>query len=237
MLVWSKRMAEIWKARSEKPVVILGSPFVLYRRMKNILLRKDAKGTVVFPHHSTKSTQAEYELEEYCKALHSLPEDFKPVTVCLYYMDMPLQGPIFERNGFRVVTAGRPQWTGFRFVNRFYDILSKHQYSTSNLIGSYTFYAVEMGIPFFLSGKETTIKLRPGQKKLTSDTVFKNSDFMENLMRIFYGITRSISEEQRKVVLDEVGINDNLSPRELRRLFIKNLTPARIIGKVHKLKS
>lgn len=236
MLVWSKRIAEIWKEKSNIPVEILGSPFILYRRMKNIVPKKDARGTVAFPHHSTKSTEAVYELEEYCKALHNLPEDYKPITVCLHYMDFDNQSPLYKKNGFKVVTAGKSHIWGFKFVNSFYNILSQHKYSTSNNIGSYTFYSVEMGIPFFISGKEGSTKLRQNQKKLSTNTVFEKSEFMGELLPLFSKICKTISSEQRRIVLDEVGINDAISPKDLRQLFFKNMTLSKIIGRVNKNK-
>jgi hypothetical protein len=236
MLVWSKRIAELWKEKSVKPVEILGAPFVLYRRIKNITIKAEACGTVVFPHHSTKSHEIEYEIDEYCRTLHDLPVEYKPVTVCLYYMDFDSQSPIFKKHGFNVVTVGKPRWWGFRFVKRFYDILSKHRYCTSNAIGSYTFYSVEMGIPFFLSGSGSVIKLRPGQKKFDPNTIFPNEVFLENLILLFSEIRTTISDEQRKIVLDEVGVNDAISPERLRHLFFKNISISKIIGKVDKIK-
>ena len=69
-----------------------------------------------------------------------------------YYYDV-LQGhhAIFEQAGFEVVTNG---YIGdFDFVEIFYDTIRRFRYTTSNHTGSYAYYSLEMGIPFFLYGK------------------------------------------------------------------------------------
>jgi hypothetical protein len=39
-------------------------------------------------------------------------------------------------------------------VDRFYDLLSRYRYATSNVIGSQLFYAQEFGVDYFLFGPE-----------------------------------------------------------------------------------
>ncbi len=62
---------------------------------------------------------------------------------------------IFISKGYKVVTAGNPHDN--TYTQKFYAILKNYKYTMSNLIGSYTFYSVEMGIPFSLYGRRTEL--------------------------------------------------------------------------------
>lgn len=53
ILVFCEEKATAYKYRSNKPVFNITPPMILYRHLKKIKQEKDAKGTIVFPAHST----------------------------------------------------------------------------------------------------------------------------------------------------------------------------------------
>jgi hypothetical protein len=216
MLAWSQRIADEWKTRTTKPVFVLGSPFIIYRHLRGIAQKPDAKGTVVFPDHSTPSTTAVHDVENYCLELEKLPEYMKPISICLHFRDVDQYGKQFQDHGFSVFTAGDSRQAGNGFVQNFYDILSRHKYSCSNVIGSFTFYSVEMGIPFFVYGPECKCV-----KKDDNKTVVEYGAFRQKTRDLFRTIQEEPTPEQRAFVSFEVGEPDKVSPDWLRRYFLK----------------
>jgi hypothetical protein len=120
--------------------------------MHNLKIKENASGTIAFPAHSSEHVISVYDDNLYCDMLKALPPEYQPVTVCLHWHDI-LKGKerLFIDKGFDVVTAG--DMYSSEFPKKFYDILTSFKYSTSNVVGSYAFYSVEAGIPFFLSGQ------------------------------------------------------------------------------------
>ena len=154
MMVHNKKQAKLWKEQTDKEVVIMGSPFVHYRRINRIKQNPDAKGTIVYPSHSSKSGKFKviYDYKKYCDELKVLPEEFHPISICLHQASME-QGvaKYFEEQGFNVLCAG--EITDPEFIKNSYGILKKHKYATSNTLTTAAFIAVEMGLPFFIYGE------------------------------------------------------------------------------------
>lgn len=221
MLVWSKRRLEIWNAQSSIPAAIVGAPFVHYRKLRNLEKDINARGTIAFPAHSQPTIDAVFDIDAYCNLLKSLPSEFHPITICLHLHDMERKkDEIYKRHGFEVVTAG-PIWVlGFEFVHKFYEILRNHKYATSNQIGSYSFYAVEMGIPFFILGEDAILENNGGEPLMPSKFSYTDYPIGKFAATLFRGPTQVISEEQKRFMEDELGIHDCLSGTELRELLI-----------------
>jgi hypothetical protein len=215
MLVWSKRIAAEWIDLTRRPVEILGSPFVHFRHMFGIQKREDAQGTVVFPQHSTRNSKTENDVEKYCRDLDALPDVYRPVTICLHFHDWDELKPLFESHGYgRIVTAGRSRQPEAGFAKRFYEILSRHQYATSNDILTGLFYAVEMGIPFFVYGPEPF-----SYRRESGEATFRMPYFYE-IIEFFRGPTTTSTETQRQLVRSEIGLDDSIPPEELRATLI-----------------
>ena len=222
MLVWSSSRLKIWNEESSIPAAIVGAPFVHYRRSRNFEKDINARGTVAFPAHSTSLIDAVFDIDEYCKLLKSLPSEFHPITICLHLHDMERKKDvIYKKHGFNVVTAG-PIWVlGFEFVEKFYEILRSHKYATSNQVGSYSFYAVEMGIPFFIFGEPANLE-NSGEPLMPSKSSYTDYPIGVFATTLFQGPTQVIIEEQKKFVEDELGVHDCLSGVELRELLIES---------------
>jgi hypothetical protein len=235
MLVWSSRIAKEWAKKSKKRVLILGAPFLIYKEQNRITRSLDAKGTVVFPNHSTPSSIEKYDAAEYCDQLDALPEEFKPITVCLHYRDVDRYGPQFSVRGFTVTTAGDSRQPGDGFVKNFYQILCSHRFSCSNEIGSYTFYSVNLGIPFFIYGPDSLTVLKNDESKTIEKT-----EFRIQTRELFKEIRQDISAEQTQFVASELGVFDRMSSKELGKFFLNRfffhelpLYPVRLIRSIY----
>jgi hypothetical protein len=222
MLVYSHRREAAWKKASDIPVRIIGAPFILYRHLHNIKRRPEAVGTVAFPSHSTIFLESKFDADSYCKKLLQLPKEFHPISICLLYPDIKRgRDKIYEKYGFKVVSAGKKLRGSLDFVKKFYTILSGCKYTTSNDIGTYTFYSVEMGTPFFLYGDEP-ITVNPLNIDKNIGKQAKMSDFGlgKEAMRIFNtGPTKIITSAQKNYVSRELGVKDAIPPEKLRQTF------------------
>lgn len=138
---------------TNKKIYGLYSPFIFYRKRKKLEKKSDAIGTIAFPAHSTPSIDDVGGYANYIESLKQLPVQFHPIVICMHMHDINKGKHIdFIKNGFEVVTAGNS--LDQRFIPRFYEIIRHFKYATSNIPGSYLYYCVEMGIPFFTYGKK-----------------------------------------------------------------------------------
>lgn len=221
MLVFSRRRLEAWRRKSNIPVAIIGSPFIHYKNMHNIHQRPDAKGTIVFPSHSTEDVDTIFDIKKYCQELKRLPKKFQPITICLFWPDyINKSADIYRKAGFSVVTAGRKYKIGLSFVKNFYEILSSYQFVSSNEVGSYTFYAIDLGMPFFLLG-EYPLKVNISGNKDMGKTTKINENYYGRLAHKIFstGPTTQIRPEQAKFVSDEMGKEDCLSSSKMNSLL------------------
>lgn len=222
MLVFNRRRKIAWEKLSQIPVYIIGSPFVLYRRAMGITKKKGAEGTVVFPSHSTYFTKSKFDIEKYCRELEKLPPKFQPITICLFWLDyIDKTADVYRRHGFKVVTAGVKIANSLSFVRNFYEILSSHHFATSNDIGSYTLYAIDLGLPFFLTGN-TPVVINAGGKdpNISTRDCLTDHHIGRTATGLFStGPTETISPSQKKFIHEESGMQDCLKPEQLNKLF------------------
>lgn len=211
-----------WRERFVKPCYVLYSPFVFYRRKNNIEQLSSAKGTIVFPGHTTPEIDDVSEMQNYIDNLEALPEKFKPLSICLHYHDVN-KGvhKIFLNKGYRVFSAGHP--FDYNFIKNFYNILRNYTYSTSNLWMSCLFYSVEMNIPHFIYGNapelinKSDINLKPGTYDVMSIPRIKM------ITEMFQGPLDTISAEQMELVKNDLGITQAVSRNKMSFLLHKAL--------------
>ncbi|MBE9138806.1 FkbM family methyltransferase [Nodosilinea sp. LEGE 07088] len=211
-----------------KRAYVSGSPFVACRRLNQIELDPEASGTVAFPVHSTHLIDVAIDWDKYADDLLNLPAEFQPVTMCLYWKDL-LAGhhkPFLDR-GISVVTTGH--MADPDFATNFYAILRRHRYCTSNLVGSYTFYAVEMGIPFFIYGVPPVFNNHGHDHNRPAGTYTienldddrERRDWIE-FQRLFeLDVTQGVEicDRTRDRCLAKLGIDQADSPATLRRVI------------------
>lgn len=152
-LCHSPDSVKLWGKVRRKKAYCLYSPFVFYRKKADIDVAAEPRGTVAFPAHSTPSIDDAGGFARYIEDLKRLPRKYHPIKVCLHMHDIKKGLHVeFLEQGFDVVTAGNT--SDQRFIARFYEIVAAHKYATSNVPGSYLYYCVEMGVPFFVHGEK-----------------------------------------------------------------------------------
>lgn len=212
-----------WKQVSDVPCYNLYSPFVFYRQSRRITQSPTAEGTLAFPAHSTPSIENQSHFEQYIQDLESLPDTYKPISICLHMHDIN-KGlhTIFLDNGYPVFTAGNTH--NYAFTEQFYEILRHFKYTTSNFIGSYTFYAVEMGIPFFVYGsRETFINVSDSNLPKGEFDPYKTHPRFKQMYDLFDSPTTSISAHQKEVVERTLGLYDGVSRITMAIILYRSL--------------
>jgi hypothetical protein len=218
----SPRLVESWKKISTKPCYTMFSPFVFYRRTRKITQNIDAKGTLAYPAHTTPNIDDEANYEIYIEQLMSLPKEFHPIAVQLHYHDIRKERhKLFLKYKIPVYTAGHN--ADYRFAERFYEILRQFKYTTSNMVTSSLFYSVEMGIPHSIYGIEpaynnkSDIDFEKGKINL-----FKYSNYRK-IYDLFKGIHYEINDDQKKIVEQELGINDGIGRLQMSFILYQSL--------------
>lgn len=144
------------KPISNKSVEVLGPLAIHYRRMKGVKRNENPLGTLVYPSHSTHYVDSVFNWEYYADLLLKLPDEYQPITICLYWKDFVLgREKIFLNRGFEVTTNGHIYDS--KHIENTYENLRGFKYVTGNSITSAFFYAMEMGIKAFRYGEAVTL--------------------------------------------------------------------------------
>ncbi len=223
VLLHNPELVKKWRSEYSTPCYNLYSPFVFYRRKYSIKRSEQAKGTLAYPAHSIPELDDVSDIEEYISQLKSLPEKFHPISVSLHYHDLNKgMHHLFLDHGFRVFTAGDP--ADYKFTERFYSILRNFQYGTSNIPGSYLFYAVEMSIPFFLYGNTPVYQKNEDSTLATEalDCVNTRDSMLQQYEMAFANVTDTISEQQGDLVCRTLGIINGISRFKMGKILYQN---------------
>lgn len=188
---------------------IMKNPFLFFREQKHITQASDARGVLAFPAHSTTHSEELTDIDKYIEQLRELSKKVGPVSVCFYWLDI-LKGKHekYRKAGFPIYSAGH--FCDKRYVKRFYEILRHFKYATSNAYGSFVFYAVDLGLPFFFYGNEPDY-VNTSDSTLPLGNMETGFEREIEARRLFSRIQDHISEEQREWVADGLGAKHGIS--------------------------
>lgn len=162
VLSFPEYVDDAYARTTNKMVIPSAAPFLYaLANMGGCSPRQDRTGTVFFPQHSTAKVHVHAPLEEIAERLTQLPDEYQPVTVCAHWYDysIGLHEP-FARRGMRIVSAGH--LTDDEFVYRLIHIMAAHRYAGSNALGSNAFYAIAVGMPYWIMDAPTTVEADAG---------------------------------------------------------------------------
>lgn len=209
---------ENFMQKSKKPCYKVPQPMIWYRREHNIEQAENAQGTIFYAMHSTPDMLAVYDVKEICDMLKALPDEMHPVCVCLFMTDVHRGTHLqYMENGIPVYTAGNV-WD-IRFADRFYDIMRRFKYTASNYLGSYSVYSVEMGIPFsFISQEYNLVNITD---KNFSVGIVEKSLQQRNIEKLFSGINKIITKQQKHFMDYHIDMKDYISREEMHEVLMK----------------
>jgi FkbM family methyltransferase len=220
---FSPRSVETYKKQSGKPVYNIINPAIYFRISHNIEKSPTARGSLFFVGHSTRDIDDHTDWDDFVKSFQLIPENFYPIDICLHPADLEKGLDIyFREKGFNVISAG-PAYSD-DFIAKFYDNLRHYQFVLSNLIGSYTFYSVEMNIPFSLFGEEPKY-FNKGDANIENGhyNSYKEQPTYQKARTLFGGFHETVSAEQKDFVEFETGKKTTISRKEAHNLLYKAL--------------
>lgn len=212
-----------FKSLSKKPCYVLKSPFSFARKEMGIEQSPSCSGTLFFLAHSTNAVSDLKSVEDYDKELKSIPESFMPLTICLHMHDVNKGlDKIYRDLGYHVVSAG--DTLDENFTERFYNILANYKYTMSNIIGAYTYYSIEMKIPFSLFG-EPPHYFNEGDSNIESGhytSIFRTPHYV-TARRLFSGFHYAITDEQEEFAHEGLGTHAGVSRLKMSFILYRSL--------------
>jgi hypothetical protein len=155
-LVFSSVQEKIYPAFSKKPITVIGSPFycglnLLADEVAGI--RQRARGTIVFPFHSTHHVTIEYDSDSFLNQLKQLPGEWKPITICMYWRDVQMgrHRPYIDA-GFDCVSAGHIY--DHDFLLRFIREVAARERCFTNEMGTCAYLCSALGLPVTIYRQE-----------------------------------------------------------------------------------
>lgn len=213
-------------SQTGKSVVLSASPFVYVVELLKDQPKPARCGTIFFPGHSTHHVTAQMDFERLAEGLTHLGDEYKPITVCVYWRDFNLEHHIpFQKREMRIVSAGHMYDPDFLF--RFYHLCSTHRYSASNSLGSSLFCSVKSGCSYFQF--DTVGYSLVADKVILKRDVAPPSPAMDSALKsLFREPQADMTTEQLRTVDYYLGADHLKSPQGLRR----QLLYAEILDKV-----
>ncbi len=179
-------------------------------------------GSVFFPNHSTHHLKSTINSLEIIQKLKSLPIDYHPISICMYWKDIQHQEHLkYIQNGFKVVSAGHIYDKLFYF--RLYDILRNFKYTLGSGFGSFMFHAARSGsLVVFpkelrILDEKISITTKDFIDKDLEERIQIGNNFNERVYKLFSNKIENYSKEQMQF------IETYSSPKLLKPWHIKTL--------------
>ena len=213
----------LWnKTAKHKKVIPFASPIHYAVRLFQAEVKKEnRKGTLFLPKHSTKVVDVTFDVEAVVRELKSLPDDFKPVTVCVHWNDIE-KGlhKVFIEAGFEVVTAGH--LTDYNYMFRWLHLVSRHKLLAGCGLGSALFYSVIAGVPFYLTQEDAETKSDANIQLFNKSGPQYSSKALRRMAlikKLFGQPSEMITKEQLDLVNYYTCANLVKTPEALLKLF------------------
>ena len=198
----------------------VGAPFLyLLECLKYNNENTKGFGSIVFPSHSTNLIEMNCNFHDYANMLDNLPNIYKPITVCMYYLDLDKGLDFhFRQHGFDITTNGTGIYDG-NFLNKFIDNTKNKKYAFSNQMTSALLFASAMGLTSFFYGPQfDVVSNDPNYGKL--DYTKHHRNWEEEYSRFFSFPSHDPCIE-KKIVDAALGRENLLSKKHMKQLLYK----------------
>lgn len=154
IVTMSKYRKSVIEKKSEKEAIMIG-PYIAYageyysaERME-YLKKQKGRTLLVFPTHSTKKFEQEYDTNIFIEAIERVKKDFNTVMVCMYWKDIALgRWKMYKDKGYEIVCAGHLYDQSF--LNRLRTIFGLSDAVILNDTGTGLGYAVYLDKPCYI---------------------------------------------------------------------------------------
>lgn len=184
--------------------------------------RKNGKTLVVFPSHSTHSSEVRYNIDAFCQRIKELSSQFEKVRLCLYWKDVLLgHHKKYEKYGFECITAGH--MFDKNFMPRLKSIIESADMGISNAIGDFIPFCIFLKKPFYLWRQQINIDALG--KDVSGATEYRKEmkeaqTAFDELFEAFANFSMTITEKQYAVVDKYFGLSSVKTKEELKQILL-----------------
>ena len=204
------------KVGKPKKIILSAFPLLYVAELTKDQPKPARQGTIFFPVHSTHQITIKMDFETLAEKLMQLDDQYKPITVCIYWRDFNLGHHLpFQKRGMEIVSVGHVFDPLFFF--RFYHLCSMHHYASSNYISSGLVYAIKAGCSYFYLDSGITYSCEVDRQNPQDGPGKANTDLLRELELWFTLPTFSMTEEQIHFVDYTLGTAYLKSAQDLRR--------------------
>jgi hypothetical protein len=199
-----------------RPVFCIG-PYIhyahqFYDKSKFLSFKKKlGKTLLVFPTHSTDTSEVSYQEEKFCKEIRHISKDFDSVLVNTFWWN--INDSLTERlsaEGYHICSAG------FRedkmFLSRLKTIINLADLAVGDGIGTHLGYCISEGVPFYLMPVDTKVQLYSKSENVDLSFVEAQTG---KIRREFANFCGEVTCEQKKVCNPYWGLNSLKSKKEI----------------------
>lgn len=228
---WSKEIESQYNRKySDIKTRATGAPFIYH--LWNIGYQEmpieQRKGSIVFPAHSSDFVTVDYNYEKFAAMLDGLPEKYKPITVCIYYIEHEKgMDRFFKEKGFQIVTNGMSLYQS-DFLHNYVDNTKDKLYAFSNEPTSALIYASLMGLTAFYFGP--TVKEFLVDKPLPAEIkMFEQRKKITNHWQVLFRFPDCDRSKQKEYCDLVAGKDVLLEKKDMRNLLYRILFSRRFL--------
>jgi len=228
---WSKTLEKKYQANFPGlKTRTIGAPFLYLLKMLNYTEPNEKQGSIVFPSHSSKLIAMKCDFNTYADLLDELPEEYKPITICMYYLDQEkgLDQP-FKNKGFEIVNNGNSLYD-VSFLKNFIQNTHGKKYAFSNQMTSALLFASAMGLQSHFYGPEFEVE--------SSDPNYIHLDYNQHhrqweseYAKLFHFPNCDL-QAQQNFVSEELGESYVLSKQSMKILLYRHIFARSYLSKL-----
>ena len=213
---WTKARKEAGGTLKNKQIIRVQHPWISFRNIKKYTIKNNAKGTLIFFMHTNVGIDVlEFNYDEYFNNIDKLPEEYRPIVICLHMHDINkgLHKKL-RKYGYPILTLGH---TGsWYFIDRFYQLASNFKFATSQIGGSELYYLTEFGVRYFIYGQKPKLINYGDLENPIGELVFPDhqaKETEEKKFNLFTQFPPKITQEKKRFIQEILGMekthNDN----------------------------
>lgn len=205
---------------SNKKAIVIG-PYVAYAKGYYsdeeiaIMRRQNGRTLLVFPTHSTKEIDTNYDVNGFLCEIRKIRKEFDTVLVCMYWKDIS-RGvhTLYQQEGYKVVCAGHIY--DLNFLKRLHSIFELTDAVIFNQTGTGVGYAMQLHKPCYIYNQELEFYSK-------SPSAYLEQQFSPEHYEILNAFNKPdfiITEEQKQICSYVYGVGQVKTPKQLKELLL-----------------
>lgn len=220
----------------KRPVFCVG-PYIHYAKpfypcnQFDDMKRNLGKTLLVFPTHSTNTSEISVQEDLFCKKISEIAKDYNSVLVNTFWWN--INDTLIQKlasEGYHICSAGYRDDN--KFLSRLKTIINLSDFAVGDSVGSHIGYCVDQGCPFSIINVDTMVTLKTKEENSDLDFV---SDILKSIKSAFLNAA-NIGPEQIEICNKYWGLNEIKTCKEiLAMLEISHLLLDLTHGNVSKI--